>query len=356
MQEEIIVISDIHYAKEWDQIGSTLPENAFFLNPNSIFKEIINSINQTQTLVINGDHINCIYTYCNGSKINNLKNWHSYLKILDKCQGEVHATLGNHDFRLSPYNFSIVGLDHLNLSKEEFTIYKNQSNKQKFRWHKEIQCIQREYPTDYPFKEFKSITKKNTQLIFLNTGPDNYLSLLKYLHPKNWNSLTKTPILIMAPITKGISEKQLDFLENNLKRSNSKEIYIFIHAPPFFSPNKIPTTKLYKNSKKALDGIGLDYGCFSNRRNEFIDKLIDSSKNIIVITSHTHIPNQYLLDKQNKTILQSNIKEINQKRMNSRYVKFISTLPIGSIEPHNKKIGKLIIGENIQYKVIKDFS
>ena len=83
---------------------------------------------------------------------------------------------------------------------------------------------------------------------------------------------------------------------------------------------------------------------------------MNSNKNIIVITSHTHLSKQYILDKKLRILRDSSIDEVNSLRDNSNFIKFISTLPLGAIKPP-KRIGYLeITDKKITYKVVKEFS
>ena len=83
--------------------------------------------------------------------------------------------------------------------------------------------------------------------------------------------------------------------------------------------------------------------------------LLKSKRNIVVITSHAHMANQYIIDKSTKTLCQSSLQEINKLRKNSRYIKFISTLPLGALIP-SREIGYLTITESqIKYDIVKKF-
>ena len=61
MNQELIVISDVHVAKVWDNIESALPSNIRFINPNRILGKIVNSIKKNQILIINGDLVDSFY-------------------------------------------------------------------------------------------------------------------------------------------------------------------------------------------------------------------------------------------------------------------------------------------------------
>ena len=88
----------------------------------------------------------------------------------------------------------------------------------------------------------------------------------------------------------------------------------------------------------------------------FIDAILKSNRNITLITSHSHIAKQYIIDKQNGTLKDTNIQKINEHRSNERYIKIVSTYPLGSTKP-TKKIGYLTItNSQINYHLIQDYS
>jgi hypothetical protein len=353
MGEDIVVISDIQYAEVWDSISSILPVNSNFLNPNEILRNLVGSISKDQILVINGDQVDFNYSSYNSSK---KSNWDSYLKILEKCNGQVYSTLGNHDYRQYPYNFKITGLKHLNVSKKILYKHIKEIGFGKFRFLNEFRAIKKSFPQKHLHKEYYSVEKNEKHLIFLNTGPDNYFSTLRYLFPSSRSVLNKTPTFLTPPISDGLSNNQIEFLKKELAYHEEKEKIIFLHAPPFFSPTNLESLGINgTNINVAINQFNLNYGCFIKNRDKFIQILTASKSNIIVITSHVHIPNQYILDKGTNLIIQANMDLINEKRKDNKNIKFISTLPIGSIEPYNKKIGSLIIGESIKYNIIKDY-
>ncbi|MDP3881803.1 MAG: metallophosphoesterase [Nanoarchaeota archaeon] len=352
MQKEIIVISDIHFAKIWDKIGNSLPKNYPYLNPNALLREIVNKIKKGQTLVINGDLVDYFFAdYTSNKQI----NWNYFFATLSPCKGKVFLNTGNHDYREIPYNFSIYGLKHVNITDEARKKYLVKLGFDQFRYLKELPSIfvnkkNKKRLKDQGLEEAYSIQFPGKDLLFLSTGPD-YFHRLSRIFTKTFLSTFR---YLGRPCSEGLTKKQIIYLERFLAKSKSKEIIIFIHTPPFFSVEKERIYSLPRSKKEDLKG-DKEGNFFIENRNEFINVLAKSNNNIIVITSHTHIPCQNILDKKNKIIRSSSIKEINKLRKSSEFVKFVGTLPIGAIEPKNKKMGYLVINDKIKYKIMKEF-
>jgi hypothetical protein len=347
--KEIIVVSDVHYADVWDEIDKLIPKKYHFLNSNTYLKKIIKMIKPKQHLVINGDQVDFHYAnyYPRGKT-----NWTGYNKIIKKCKGKVDATFGNHDYKSHPYNLWISGINHLNISRKIQNKYLKTFTFTKFRFLGELNSFLgnvKDKLKNQVTNFYYSSNLNKQKMIFLNSGQDVF-NLFAYLNPRRWSDM-----FIRPPYSVGLSDKQLNFLkkELNVKKEKLKKIkehLIFLHAPPFFSPKKITPMKITKKI------ISLNYGTFHRNSFDFVKTVMKSVKNIIVITSHNHAAKHYLIDKKKNLLLESTIEEVNKLRNDSRFVKFISTLPLGAIEPLNKKLGYLLIGKKIEHKVIVDYA
>ena len=81
----LIVLSDIHIAKKWDELEKVFPEKTNYLNPNKYLREVIASLKIEDTLVFNGDLVD--YYYCEYSS-QNKSNWSIFFSIIKDFKGK----------------------------------------------------------------------------------------------------------------------------------------------------------------------------------------------------------------------------------------------------------------------------
>jgi len=353
---KIVVISDIHAAKIWDKVEKILPREANFLNPNKSFRSILRRIseNKPDLLVINGDSVDYHYSSYLEKKEN---NWKVFLDILEQYKGETMLNYGNHDYRSMPYNFSIQKLKHVNVScgirkKNGHAIGFN-----KFRLWKEFDSVFVNLKKFNPINSVrchrkKSKTLSNSRILLLNTGPDAINSLSQLVNPLNWPSFFWRKDSSLGP-----TKKDFLRLKKELNRDR-KELLIFMHCPPFLSKNKISKIKLNRIFYKlTLIKNKLIHDFFTRNNWKFISLLLNSNKNITVISSHSHIPKQYMINKKTKVLTEATIDQINQLRKDLGYIKFVTTLPIGSLMYNYKEVGYLeISSDKIEHKVVKNYN
>lgn len=351
---ELVVVSDTHVANVWNTINKALPSKYYFLNSNHYLTKLVKSLRKNQKLVINGDIVDYYYSDYSAK---NPTNWDLFFDILSKCKCKFYFNLGNHEYRSHAYNFSIYGLRHVNISDKIRKRFLKKIKFDKFRGLNELKSvllnIRKFNPLrKYPFKEFYNKSFNGYELIFLNTGPDIFTKFPNLLNPKNWLALYGDNIKSL-----GISLEGINFLKRTIKKSRNKDIIVFLHCPPFFAKNKISPIRIDgDNYNNVIKKHNLDYGIFISNNWEFISTLLSSNKNLLIITSHTDMPKQYVIEKKTQILMESNIKEINRLRTNQNYIKFVSTLPLCSVSPYNKKIGSLVINSKIEYSIIDDFS
>jgi hypothetical protein len=352
---KINVISDLHFAKVWDDFDKVIIKNKLnynFLNPNEKLRHLLKKLNSKDLLIFNGDVVDYFYSdYIKKDK----SNWDLFLEVLKKYKGKYLLNLGNHDYRKKPYNFSIYGTRHVNLLKEFRKKNLNEIGFSEFRFFKELDSVSVNLEKYNPlklniFNQKTHIINKN-QIILLNTGQDAFTNINSFLN------IFRIPFLFSNnPLSKGLLNKDINFLKNNLLKDFKRNI-IFLHNPPFFTKNKIPVLKLSKfRYFFYLFRYGLIKGTFIKNNWKFIKTLLNSNKNIIVITSHIHYPKQFIIDKKQKILRESSLENINKHIDNNRYIKFISTIPLGVISFDYKKIGYLeITNKKINYVIIDNF-
>ena len=347
---EIIVASDIHYAKVWDEIDRTLPSHLSYHNPNTALRLMLKGLNKSQKLFFNGDLIDYYYAdYLGGNKT----NLDLFIAELDECQAEYFFNLGNHEYRRYAYNFRVRGLRHVLISNKDRQQYLSKIHS-KFRGWKEISSMtvrmSKHNPVKLPmFSNYYHRDFDWATCLVLNTGPELVFSPRYTYRPKYWRWIFST-----HPAVRGLSESQLKYTANLLNSVDDREIIIMLHCPPFFNPGHFKPFKLEKRTH-LFDLImhGLTYGYFIKNNWEFMELIMQSNKNITVVTSHTHIPKQYLIHKDSRQVSETSLTELNRLRQDASVIKFISTPALGAA--HSKSEGGYVkINQNeIVYQYIK---
>jgi hypothetical protein len=164
------------------------------------------------------------------------------------------------------------------------------------------------------------------------------------LNYRNWKVFDN-----QNPSSLGLTNKQIKFLKKELKNSKKKNIIVCIHCPAFFSEKKLNPTKL---SCFAYNLMRLKHGLISDtflQNNwNFIKTMLESDKNITVVSSHTHFAKEFIADKKTLILQESNFKELNKEFNNSNKIKFITTLALSKINKYNNKIGYLKISNKYE--------
>lgn len=350
---DIIVISDIHVSRKWDSLKNVFPKKVTYLNPNKYLRKVIAEIKKEDRVVFNGDLID--YYYSDYSR-NGGNNWKIFFDIIKKIKGRCYFNTGNHDYRKSPYNFSIYGLRHVNISNLIRKKYGKRIGFSKFRYIKELKSIEVNLEKFNPLPKKITASKKNVltsngELLLLNTGPDALTKFKNFFRLISWPS-----ILSSYPASTGLSNKDIEILTKRAGEKTNRELFIFIHCPPFFARKKISPIRLSpKFYALRMVFSGLTFTAFSKNNWPFVSQLLASKRNITVVASHSHIPKEYIVDKKSKLLKESTLEEINHLRKKSRYIKFVNTLPLGAVKPMDK-IGYLRINKNkITSEIIEDF-
>ena len=221
-----------------------------------------------------------------------------------------------------------------------------------FRWFGELGSINVNHRrpktlASYPGKRSYHAVWEGTELLVLETGPDAYNKTINLFKPIHWR------VLFDEMACKGLDEEQLALLRRRLDAGRGS-ILIFTHAPPLFSMEDFPPIDLSHDGRlksRVSDRVFID----GNK--EFLEALLQSARNITVISSHTHIPRQFLLDKHTGTLRHCDMDEFNRVRDDPRYLKFLITLPLGGVRTQNRAVGYLRLdGRGFQYVVLRDFS
>lgn len=383
MKNKLIVFGDAHFAKIWDDIDKLLGDKLPILNPNDELRKLVRIINRSDDAlaVINtGDSIDYFFTDYFSNHITG--NTHSNRDLFDRIAKRIEKPYceipGNHDYRRSPYNFNLYGLDHINLSDQNRRRFKGLIGHNQFRWLKEWSSLsvnRKKFDPLENFPGFKQPAEKDFgpfHCVFLDTGSDAFVKIKnlpryarKMLRRKNiqelllrrdWRSLISSD-------NEGLGKKELAFISAAIKKKHP-EFYFFLHTPIINSrPHRIG--KEYRLKKRgflqSLVKQDLSSEVILNGGGAFLSRLADEhhrKKNFIIIASHIHNAKYFLINKETFTARQVDLDELNREKNNPRYIKHLTTLPLGALDfsPENRQTGYLTIGpEKFEEVILNGF-
>lgn len=347
---EIMVISDVHVAKSWDKMEEYLRDKEHFLNPNRELKKAIDIANSSKNIIAvinNGDIVD--YFFANYVKLfkkyprKRDENWELYHSMIARLKKPFYETLGNHDFRIEPYNYDIYGLKHVNIpEKQRREQIRPKGHHHGFRLTYELPSIFRTRKFN-PLKYYQGFNKPQERniggyhCIFLNTGGDAYASVSSFgAYMKKIFTTGKFGVGV-----EGLKTEDIAFVQNILNNGNKvknfkpETIYIFMHAPLISSHDRHldKEYQLYlENFLKTAAKQGLTEGTILKKADKLLEILKRSSKNIIIIASHVHFTSYFLIDKNTLKAKEGTIAELNKQRNNPRYIKQVTTWPLGAID------------------------
>ncbi len=340
--EELVIASDIHIAKAWDERSQK--DNP--ANPNQELRNFLKKIPKNQTIIINGDVIEYYYT----SKEEKETNWQLFQSIIKKHNHDYILNLGNHEYWTHPYSLSFWDTNHKRNSKTSIENLKNISKKFESKFPNISKQLY-DPENHYPFPQHHYLSKNKTELIFLDTGPDAYVQKETITNPKIWRNLLPR----FLP-TRGVDNQGLRLLKERLKKSNCQNILLFLHCPPFFTKSKSSKIKLnkksYNKSMKKFHKKGFGYCTFLKNNWNIIQELNKTRKNVIVFTGHTHQSAQFMM--KDEYITSVDIQTINNNLENEKYVKFVSTLPLGLTRGKKKQLGYLKLKDQLEHVKTKE--
>lgn len=326
----LFIASDVHIAEVWSRVGAL--RLAGFVDAERNLSRLMRRVAKGDGLVLNGDVIDSRAAGYDGGG----SNWDRLEALLARCTGRVFLNLGNHEYRRAPYNAGIYGLAHMGLRRGRRVA--SRVGYGRFRWLRElasIVCFSRRVDPRYPAPRFRSERWRGAELLFLDTGPEAYNRLRYALAPWLWRYVFADPAASW-----GVDDEQLAFLQERLRGSG--DLLLFLHSPPFFSSERVEGVALAPGYFRRTGTYR--HPIFIEHNLAFMEALRSSGRNIVVITGHTHVPRQFLLDKGTGMIRSSSLAEINRLRKDSRHVKFVSLLPLGVIKPKlNRTNGYLVL-------------
>lgn len=368
-------ISDTHVAEAWDKVQdnlSQLPDNheelngeklfsiskvfskktfkENFINPNknlTAFIKIANNLaasNELDFIIIGGDLVD--YKF----KENRRSRHHLYIQtnfkflediITGKCMSgselkvPLFTVCGNHDYRLYPYEMRNYGLEHCGMHKflRDYFFKKIDRKGSKAISIKDLRSIigkkGRKHSLDSYFAHFNplqdyAVSINKTKFIFVDSGRDAFLNFF-HTHFLRYNNLFKAILSSWHfPDSEGLSDRQIQFIQNESYKGNNKNIVLIFHAglintnfsyqpteenfktkdtPPITlctsheykfplllrnhlkGPNKLRKNVLFENSLKRL---GLNYGGLFKNQLRIFELACDTRFNLLGLSGHNH--------------------------------------------------------------------
>jgi predicted MPP superfamily phosphohydrolase len=361
----IAVVSDIHVARHWDEVERIVGSRTKFLNPNRELRNLVDTLNGASdvgSVVFNGDAVDYYFSdrrencLCGNKREDNWSLFNGIISGLDK---PVLQILGNHDYRKEPYNYRIYGLKHLNVPDAVRRELSREIGHNLFTGPFEFESIAVSEALFDPLKKFQGSTLpteidiSGVHSILLNTGSD------AYVRPRNWiKYLAKSFIGNgVRSDCDGLTKQDISFVRDSISRNG--DVCVFMHAPVIHPEISFPGAQYQLSERQFLRSIasqGLSDRVSLNNGGELLKTLRNSDGNSIIIASHTHDSNYFLIDKGSFTVREVDNSEFNERRNDSRYIKQVTTLPLGAV-PHKgeKKTGYMTISPGGFNEVVTGF-
>ncbi len=378
MENQIVVFSDVHFCKNWDIIGRHLRQthapSPAYLNPNQElrnFIEFINASPEVEAVINNGDSIDYHYSdystaldlIKNKNGSNGNSNWDVFNRSIKQLNKKYFAVPGNHDYRKEAYNYGIWGTDHVNLCSKTRKMYKHKIGHHHFRGPLELASVLVDVKKLNPQKNGLKIGKRkdtkigNFHCVFLDNGSDAFARVSNLL--KCLKKMVRTRTVSYDP--EGLGQKDIDYLSQVMAKNIQNDILIFQHAPLINSKTSRPG-RAYQLSipqfQKTGQKQGICYNTILNGGARLLKLLRGTAKNIILVSSHIHTAKYFLIDKISLKAREVMIREFNREKNNYRFIKHLTTLPLGGVYPKvgGNKTGFLRISSSgFQEAVVHQF-
>jgi hypothetical protein len=310
------------------------------INPNNLFRKFINIVNkkviknEIDFLILTGDIVdftnisnrtedsNKVFEYNNS-------NWKVFKDILlninqtnksgIKRSNEILCPIftipGNHDYRPWQYDLNWGGIyKKVGLKKIEAQALKDEYSASPIRAIFKSENALKGYLSEINASLDYYLKLDNLLIIFLNSGADSYKKM--------------TDFLSGSPSLTGISNKQIQFLNNIIKYKYHKDnqILLCLHAPPINTREKRGILSRIKRKFKKMmkiklsqfresifnsgekkrekaridDKFNIKYGTISSNWEKLINFCYNYST--LTISGHTHMLNEYRLKKKSQNI------------------------------------------------------
>lgn len=361
---ELWVISDIHFDRYWDKLQNFFNDRRIlsYLNPNNEMRKVVRMANQDDkalAMIINGDSVDHYFAdylrfwefFRKDRNKGRPNNFNFFYSVLKRLTIPFYQVPGNHDYRKEAYNYRQWDrLLDVNISDKIREKYAEKIGRHKSRLFFEVNDIFVDESELAPLGDFKGFKEGAFRKIggydclFFNTGSD------AFVRPRNWLRYFWQVVLRgrLGLHSDGLFKKDFDLIKKYLNRDLDKTLYLFMHAPvvntwdakfgTFFDLDK---GNLFKSMVKSNIADEVIF----NGLEELFFLLVGSKRNIVVISSHTHLPRYFLINKKKLRVKCVSLDELNKKRNEAGYVKQITTASLGSIpwKTRDKRTGFLKI-------------
>jgi len=349
------------------------------INPNNLFRKFVKKINKKAInnkidfVIITGD----IVDFTNMSNISsNQKNIFAYensnwkifkdillnidqinkkgIKKAEEILCPIFTIPGNHDYRPWQYDLNWGGIyKKIGLKKVEAQALKDEYSASPIRAILKSENALEGYLSEINASLDYYLKLGNSLFIFLNTGADSYKKM--------------TDFISGSPSLTGLTQKQIQFLNNIIKSKYNKksQIFLCLHAPPIntrekrgilsrikkkfkkmmrikldqFRESKFASLKRKREKARIDDKFNIKYGTISSNWEKFINFCCDYCT--LIISGHTHMLNEYRLkktfqnsstDEENKdssiAVFYDNYSELyNNPKNIQKYIPFIVQTP-----------------------------
>jgi hypothetical protein len=378
--KKIIVFSDVHYSAFWDEVEQLSLEHKF-INANKNLSNLITKINEDSGVlgvINNGDSVDYYFTdYFLKIKKDADNNWDKYNKEVSRINKNYFENIGNHEYRLMPYNIGLYGLPDMGVNIKDLEHIRSKIGHDSFRWLGELSSLffnQKKFDPLNKSNGIRSVVYhkiKDFNCIFINTGSDAFVcarNTIKYLF-KFFIRLVlfiflkkdKSRHLISHDLD-GVSKKDIASVEQLIDKNNDKNLLFFMHAP-IINPCISNIGKKYnlKLSNFHMNIIlhGAAEDIMFNGGGLFLKLLSDEKNkdiNFTIIASHIHNAKYFLINKQTLIAEEVTIEMLNESKNNPMYIKHLTTLGLGAVgrKSNNKERGYLEISEDGFKEVIVD--
>ncbi|MBU4503062.1 MAG: metallophosphoesterase [Nanoarchaeota archaeon] len=360
LSKDIVVISDVHAAYNWDNVAIAVKGIANFLNPNNELRKVIKKLNRSSgvgAVVFNGDAIDNFYAdYLNFTdffgklKKKRKNNWDLFNKSVGNLKKKYFQIPGNHEYRLESYNYRFWSrLVAFNIPDKIRKKVAKKIGHHNHRWWFELKSVLLKKRFKY-LKKYKGLICPafkqfdGYNMIFLNTRYDVVARM------RNWWKLFKSFFRKGYFFTdaQGLRTKDIRFVRQTLADNEDDTFHIFMHVPIINSCYSRINEEYRLDLSNFRDSIaeqGLDHEVCLDNSGRFLKTLKRSKKNIILVTSHVHDSKYFLIDKKTMKAKEVSLKHFNRKRNNPIYIKHLTTLSLGNFSPYDpyKRTGYLRI-------------
>lgn len=353
---EIVVFGDVHYAAYWDTVAEVFSQRPDVLNPNAEFARFLSCVSSRHrdaALVNLGDAVDYFFASYGPGAAEAQDNRSLFYAMLDAEEIVCDEVLGNHDYRLHPYNLRYWGLEQINISDPDRRALVDRLGHSYFRGAMtELRALGRLGADIDPLQNYRGFRapavaqRGSYNCIFLNTqadlfsGPIGAWHAARHLLRAGFASRAEPldSLRGMSIPCKGLSEADFEFIETTLRGCADQTTIIFMHAP-LVNPRKVVTGKsvklrlneLHKQfAQEELAHHSIAYGAAGLLK--MLTAEVLARQNVVMITGHAHRAGYILIDKKSLVMRQVDLHTLNKSWHDEDYIKHIAILPIGSLE------------------------